>query len=561
VISRATTFAPTKSSALAISPETRRLFWLVLAGAAILTPTLLWGMPSSRDLSNHFRFALPFYDSLRAGHLSPGWLAESNGGFGDASFRFYPPALYYLLALARTITGNWLAATLLTATILSVSGALGIYLWAREVMSRDLAMWAGIFYAVAPYHLNQFFQAFMLAEFAGAAVLPFAFAFTERVCKYRRARDIAGLATAYAILILTHLPLAVIGSVALFVYAILRVDAKRRWATFAGLALSAALGLAASACYWTTMLVELRWIRADNIEPDPTVDYRGNFVLSTFSPDYPNVWWMNILLLATAAMFWPALVLLRRSGREHIRGKPGSLNALFVLLLLTMFMATPLSKPVWNLIHPLQETQFPWRWLTITSMACALGLAAALPFWKRMASGRKRPLAVLAAGTVAVAFAFSASHIIREAYWLTPHQFEAKLAEIPGSASVSQWWPAWVHAPLQSMSSPVDAGDRKLFIESWEPERRVFYAGAGQSNIARVRTFFYPHWMAIADGQRLAIHPDKDGALLITLPDKAVTVTLEFLEPKRVRYAAALTAFGWLAIGLILFKRRQSIVN
>lgn len=557
MISRATTFSPTKSSAPAFSPETRRVFWLLLAGAAILAPLLLWGMPSSRDLSNHFRFALPFYDALRAGHLSPGWLAESNGGYGDASFRFYPPTLYYVLALARAATGNWYAATLLTTALLSVSGAVGIYLWARELMPRETAMWAGVFYAIAPYHLNQFFQAFMLAEFAGAAVLPFAFAFTERVCKHRRARDVAGLAAAYAILILTHLPLAVIGSIALFVYAILRADTKRRLATLAALALSVAIGLGASASYWTTMLFELKWIRADNIDPDPTVDYRGNFVLSTLSPDFLNVWWMNILLLATAAMFWPALVLLRRSGRLSDQGELRGLKALFALLLLTMFMATPLSKPVWNLIHPLQETQFPWRWLTITSMVCAIGLAAALPFWKRVAHGRGRPLVLLAAGTAAIAFAFSASHIIREAYWLTPHQFEQKLAEIPGSPGVSQWWPAWVHEPLQSMPTQVEAGDRKLIVESWEPEHRVFHASAGQSNIARVRTFFYPHWTAIADGHNLATSPDKDGALLIALPNKAATVTLAFLEPKRVRYAAEVTALGWLAIGILLFTRRR----
>ncbi len=561
MISPATTFPPTKSSTFAVSPETRRVFWLVLAGAAILAPMLWWGMPSSRDLSNHFRFALPFYDSLRAGHLAPGWLAESNGGYGDASFRFYPPALYYLLALAKAVSGNWYTATLFTATLVSVAGAIGIYFWAKELMPRETAMWAGIFYAIAPYHLNQFFQAFMLAEFAGAAVLPFAFAFTERVCKHRRPRDIAGLAGAYAILILTHLPLAVIGSIALFVYAIVRADAKRRLATFASLALSVAIGLAASASYWTTMLFELKWIRADNINPEPGLNYRDNFVLSTFSPDYLNVWWMNILLLATVAMFWPALVLLRRSGRENIRGELRGLSALFALLFLTMFMATPLSRPVWNLIHPLQDTQFPWRWLTITSMASAIGLAASLPFWRRIAHGRTRSLVVLAAGTFAVAFAFSASHIIREAYWLTQQQFDQKLAEIPGSRGVSQWWPAWVHEPLQSMSTQVEAEDRKLFIESWEPERRVFHASAGHSNVARVRTFFYPHWAAIANGQRLVTSPDKDGALLITLPEKAATITLEFLEPSRVRYAALLTAVGWLAIGILLFTRRRSILN
>src|ERR1700737_4004593 len=273
MFSRAITLPATKTHTSPFSPETKRLIWLVLWATAILTPILVWGVPFSRDLTNHFRFALPVYDSVQSGHFYPGWLAESNNGFGDASFRFYPPALYYLLALARTLTGNWYAATASTFTMLSMLGALGMYLWAREFTSSHLAMWAAIFYSVAPYHLNQLFQALLLAEFAAAALLPFTFLLAERVCRHRRARDIAGLAGAYALLILTHLPLAVIGSLALAFYALLRVDRKKFASAMGALAGSVALGLGASACYWTTMVSELNWIRADNVNPDPGVGY------------------------------------------------------------------------------------------------------------------------------------------------------------------------------------------------------------------------------------------------------------------------------------------------
>src|SRR6185436_6279248 len=310
MISRSVNLPASRSFDFGLRPETKHLIILVLVAGATLVPTLFWGIPSNHDLSNHFRFELPFYDALRAGHLYPGWLAESNHGFGDASFRFYPPALYYLLALAKTIAGSWYAATVITFTTLSIVGALGVYLWAREFGSSQIAMLAGILYSLAPYRLNQFFQATLLAEFAGAAVLPFAFAFTLRVCRHGGKKNIAGLAASYALLVLTHLPLAVIGSIALGVYALLCIGKEKRARTLASLALSAGLGLAASAGYWITMLAELSWIRADNINPDPSVDYRKNFVLSTFSPDYLSVWWMNILLLATVAMFWPALVLL-----------------------------------------------------------------------------------------------------------------------------------------------------------------------------------------------------------------------------------------------------------
>ena len=558
--SRAITLHSIRSSVSWLSPDTKQFLWVALAALAIMSPTLLWGIPSSRDLTNHFRFALPFYDSVRAGHFYPGWLAESNSGYGDASFRFYPPAVYYLLAFTRTLTGNWLAATLLTANILSVSGALGVYFWGRAIGAGRFAVWAGILFAAAPYHLNQFFQSFMLAEFAGAAVLPFAFAFTERVCRHRRRRDMAGLAAAYGLLVLTHLPLTVIASIALFIYAIFRLVPERRLATLGSLSLAVLLGLLASASYWTTMLAELRWILADSVMPDPSVDYRQNFVLSTFSPDYLNVWWMNILLLATAAMFWPALALMWKSARNSMpeqTGKNGSLPALTVLVILTLIMATPLSRPLWNALPALQQTQFPWRWFAIMSMVCPLLLAMVIPFWKTLFAGKRRPLAILAAGTAVVAFSFSVSHIIREAYWLTPNQFEQRLSEIPGSQSVSQWLPVWVHEPIQKMNVPVNAGDRKVTIDSWQPERRVFQLGTGESTTARVRTFFYPHWVATSEGRRLELSHDSDGAILIALPAQGGKVTLEFREPLRVRYAAALTAVGWVVIGLLLLPRRR----
>src|SRR6266542_252869 len=128
---RTLTIQPARGFAFSLSPETRGILWLALVSLAVMTPTLVWGIPASRDLTNHFRFALPFYESMRAGSFYPGWLAESNAGYGDTSFRFYPPALYYLLALARMITGNWSAATLLTATLLFIVGGLGVTFWAR----------------------------------------------------------------------------------------------------------------------------------------------------------------------------------------------------------------------------------------------------------------------------------------------------------------------------------------------------------------------------------------------------------------------------------------------
>src|SRR5215212_11585818 len=242
--------------ALTGSPLARSSGFVVAISLAVVVPTLLWGIPSNLDLSNHFRFALPFYDAIAGGHLYPGWLAESNHGYGDPSFRFYPPTLYYVLAAARFVIGNWYGATLVVFVMVSITGALGMYFWARSILPAASASWAAFFYALAPYHLNQLYQATLLAEWAGSAVLPFVFGFVDRVCERGRRRDIAGLAATYGLLVFTHLPLAVIGSLALVVYALVRTGGTGRIRKLAKLSCGAVLGLSVSAIYWVTMVSE-----------------------------------------------------------------------------------------------------------------------------------------------------------------------------------------------------------------------------------------------------------------------------------------------------------------
>src|SRR4030095_9427344 len=82
----------------------KRAILIVVGLAAILiAPIAFWGIPQGADLVNHYRFALPFYDSIQKGDLYPGWLAESNFGYGDARFRFYPPGLYYVMAAFKPL--------------------------------------------------------------------------------------------------------------------------------------------------------------------------------------------------------------------------------------------------------------------------------------------------------------------------------------------------------------------------------------------------------------------------------------------------------------------------
>jgi hypothetical protein len=530
-------------------PLRRNLLWSLVISFGIIAPALIYGVPANKDLLNHFRFALPFYDSLAVGHFYPGWLAESNSGYGDPSFRFYPPALYYLLALTRTVTGSWYVGTLLTLTALSMLGAFGMYFWTRSVLPASSAMWGAVIYALAPYHVNELYQAFLLAEFAGASLLPFAFGFVERVCRDRRYRDVAGLATVYALLILTHLPLAVIGSLALAVYAFVRIDGKHWLASLRLLLIGATLGLAASAVYWVKMVAELKWIGINNANPDNSVDFAQNFVFSTLSPENLNVWWMNILTAMTFLLFVPALALFVR--RTWLKSTVVPLMPVTILTLFALFMASPFSRFLWILLPLMQQIQFPWRWLAVFSMAGSLLTAAAIPLYFQKTTQWRRPVRLVMLGSMLVSVAFTLSHTVREAEYRNRQQFESDLQSVRGTASVNYWIPVWASAHPREMKSEVATGDRLATVGEWTPEHRSFTVNAGNTSEARVRTFYYPHWIANGTAGVLQTRADSDGALLISLPADADTIHLDFREPPRTRWSEGLSAMSCCLIGFL----------
>src|SRR6266850_134534 len=227
------------------STEAKSILTVALVGVIALVPVIIWGIPEGADLINHYRFALPFYESIRRGEFYPGWLAESNAGFGDVRFRFYPPGLYYLLTAARLLAG-WYWASIIAFALLTVTGGLGVYFWARNSFPARVAMWAGIIYVIAPYHLNEFYQASLLSEYAACSVLPFIFAFIERVCRRNSMFDVAGLGTFYALLILTSLPLTVIGSLAVIIYVLFLLPRANVLPGLGRLVIGFAVALAAS---------------------------------------------------------------------------------------------------------------------------------------------------------------------------------------------------------------------------------------------------------------------------------------------------------------------------
>jgi uncharacterized membrane protein len=509
----------------------------------------LYGVPFGLDLPHHYRLAQGFFESIKGGDFYPSWLYSTNRGYGDPSVRFYPPALYYTLSLFRLLTGDWYIATLATLSLLTVIGCIGMYLWASALTDRSYAVLAALLYMLSPFHANEMYQAGMYAQYAGASALPFVFAFTERIITHRRWRDAGGLGLGYGLLILFNLPIALLGSVALGIYACIRLaQSFSRRALYQVLA-GCLSGLAISCGYWLPMLLELKWKSPSGSGQSQWFDYKSNFIFHA-SPSIMSNYWIPIITTATLLMAMPAVVLLVRRNRQALAP---ALGAVF-----TFFMATSLSKPIWGAFPALQETQFPWRWLTITSAFISILVAMSLPELVQMWGSRLRPISLGLLGITVIALSFTILQVIRGATFRNRSDLDQMVASFQGSETNKDFLPVWVADKPLPMNQPVEISGRDVHVSEWSMKQKEFQIDAGVSTEARLRILYYPYWQATSEGKQLTTRPASDGALLVTIPETATAVKVNFVEPASTYIAGALSILGLVAIAALFATAKTS---
>jgi hypothetical protein len=128
--------------------------------------------------------------------------------------------------------------------------------------------------------------------------------------------------------------------------------------------------------------------------------------------------------------------------------------------------------------------------------------------------------------------------------------------DVRGTPALSYWLPVGAKYNPREMSNVVEVADREVTIANWRAEHRTFSVAAGTAAEARIKTYYYPHWTAKNETGILPTHPDKDGALLISLPSKATSVELDFREPARTKFSTTASLSGLIIMGILMMPFR-----
>lgn len=603
------------------------LLWLavaltVFAVAPFLLPGYFWG---ANDARHHVYFLFEYDRLVQDGVWWPRWSPDFAFGYGYPFFNIYGPLSHFLAELLLHFLGFSHTAAVEAIFILSIVGsAAAMYAFVRSWGGRQAALIAALVYVYAPYHLLNLYVRGNLAESMAFVWLPLCLWAVRQSIVRPSFRWAALAAIAYAGLMLTSNLVIVLFTPLLGLYLVVAAFAHiaadgvnvgglaprawvGRWVRAAILpATGLVAGVGLSAVFWLPMLLERQYVRVDQWF-DGRYNFRGNFVylfqlfsprwgfgVSAAGPDDPISFQLGAIPFILAVIG----LLLAWQPARRLRWE----IACFALAgAATAFLTLQAAAPLWDLPIVggiLGFAQFPWRWLSVTTLC--LAALAGLPLVPDIhSSDRRSLLALLAIAGLILAGSYPLLRVEITEPAEGPiglaalMRFQQSSDEMTGSTAWVKEIPAWspmadeyvskerAGEPVTPVASMVDYTTLNYNRETGfvvNSERRtsiteeVWYWSPLAGRRIVYNQFYYPGWRAyLLDGpggqpvQELEIVPEEEGVLgRMTVPVPAgegyVLLRFEDTPPRSIgRGISWVTAAGLILAGTVVaWSRRRA---
>jgi hypothetical protein len=359
-----------------------RLLILALMGIIIAFPLLQPALVCGADFPNHLAHAVELDRLWSQGIWYPRWAPDFVFGYGYPAFNYYPPLPRYVVVAVHRLGLPLRNAVNLTMALAFIIAGPTMYLFARSLYGERAGLMAGLAFAFAPYLANDALQRYALNEILALSLMPFVlWTFGRLATTSLDLRRVVVAALACVALVLTHsLMMLMFAPLLLGYLLVLWWSMGRPRALVGQAALAGGLALGLAAFFWWPFVAEVGWVqlwRATILDLTGELLYPLNF-LSLRDLLWPKMLWpdyrlgdplvLRFLSLPQVTLAAVALVMVAKFPRR-VRAA----TILFgLVLLVSVFLVTPASRPVWDNLRAFQIIQFPWRFLAPASLSLAL---------------------------------------------------------------------------------------------------------------------------------------------------------------------------------------------
>lgn len=341
--------------------------------------------------------------SLKAGMFPVRWVFDLGYGLGYPIFNFYAPLAYYFGAIFFLLGFDAIIATkIMMITGILLSGVF-MYLFTKDIWGKIGGIVSALFYVYVPYHGVNIYVRGAVGEFWAYAFIPLVFFGLRNTFKTSKLRYIFFGALGYAGIILSHNLTAfmVTPLIAAYIFCLSILTYRdKNFKKIYQLLSVVFFGVLISAFYWLPVLLEIKNTNVIS-QVSGGSDFRNNFVC--FSQFWNSPWGYGgsvkgcvdgmsfilgkiHILVSFAALLISFVLIFLKVKTKKVYFTLGA----FLVFVISVFLMTEASKPIWELVSPMAYFQYPWRFLNIAAFSSSI--LAGFITWSLTFYRKKAPL-------------------------------------------------------------------------------------------------------------------------------------------------------------------------
>ncbi|HTW57501.1 MAG TPA: 6-pyruvoyl-tetrahydropterin synthase-related protein [Terriglobales bacterium] len=469
------------------------LYAVAAAAFSVEIPFFFLGMPSGHDVEFHLYSWLEVLGQWKQGILYPRWASLAHFGYGEPRFIFYPPASWMLGAMISAIFPWRFAAGVYIWLVLTLAG-LSMFLLARRWFDQRDAIFAGVFYALNPYHLVIVYWRSAFAELLASCLVPLLVLLVLKAAE-EGYRAMIPLSLVLAAAWLTNAPAAVMIHYSLALLVVVFACRQRSLRVLWVGAGAVVLGACLAGAYLLPAIYEQRWVDIAEAVSAGSRPQDNFLFIHTTDADHDTfnriISWVAMLeIVATLAAIWAAKAW--RKTRRTLW------SALAVWALACAVLMFPITALLWRFLPKLEFMQFPWRWLLCLSLIFVIFITASLKRWWMRG-------AVVVVGILVVVGAWQR---IQAPWWDNAgdlREMQDNMTDRIGYEGADEYTPVGADPSAIDKAAPnvvaLGASHPAIHVLEWKAEFKSFTAETPAADELALRLFRYPAWKLTVNGQ------------------------------------------------------------
>lgn len=531
------------------------------------------------DAAVHLNWLEQFPKLFREGNLYPRWMPDSFWGFGSPAFYFYPPLTYWVSGCISLIFPYVSAVTLfvIVGWIFTCCSAGTCYFYLRGIMvDRWPATIGALLYAILPYRFVDLYVRNALSEHASFIFFPIIFLAIEiAISNYPLTKREKLLSTVLSIigwagLLMTNIPMSVIGIYSVPIYGILRSFKHRRHWQLAFPLGGSFIALAIAAVYWVPISPLISEIKLSHLwDISYAEGETGYALLDVTSHGHLHLFFVsvNLCILISCLILYISV----RFSKQFMSYRD-MLSAWNVILFISLIFQIPyVLKPLWDVLPLMNLMQFTWRWQslgTLAAVAC-ITMIVSSGHSKRRINWSITTISLLSLLLSLGGYVYFFSGLFSQPL---PSK---KLESIDAPEYVSRFASNNYDTVISSYRAHRNDPDvivvnglltHSQFFPTEEERGELHFQVGGSTGRCNVvfHTIYFPTWHLFDDGgNEYPIGADSIGRIVATLPqgDRNYVLKLVKTNQERIGYwisIAGLGIFGLLGVITILSRRQAT---